>query len=270
MTMYALPSSNDALVSSRTLTRQGAAVHRRNAERVAGDVRQRDPVHRVMLAHARSTPPPGLACTGRPQAPRSGGARRDSRPFRAAYPRRGRRHRGRPVFRPVRADPDHARGPAVFRSGAIGQSAAPDRTCRRVPSVLLAVILALGMMLAVGTLIGTQVADLAAQVPLYASTVEQKIGTIQRLTLGRVEGIVRGLGRQLDHGPNPPASPTRRPSRATRSRSRSRWRCTSRRPPRSSWRSASSRRWSIHWRPRRLSSWYRSSCCCNGKTCATG
>jgi len=70
----------------------------------------------------------------------------------------------------------------------------------RVPSVLLAVVLALGMMLAVGTLIGTQIADLAAQVPLYASTVEQKIETIQRLTLGRMERVMHGLGTQLDQG----------------------------------------------------------------------
>ncbi len=67
----------------------------------------------------------------------------------------------------------------------------------RVPAVLLAVVLALGVMLSIGTLIGTQVADLAAQVPLYATTVEQKVNTIQRLTLGRMEHIMHGLGREL-------------------------------------------------------------------------
>ena len=63
--------------------------------------------------------------------------------------------------------------------------------------MLLAVLLALGLVLAIGTLIGTQVADLAAEVPLYATTVESKIDTIQKLTVGRLEGIVRGVGRQL-------------------------------------------------------------------------
>ena len=65
----------------------------------------------------------------------------------------------------------------------------------RVPAVLLAVIMALGVMLAIGTLIGTQVADLVTQVPLYATTIEQKVSTVQRLTLGRMQGIMRGLGR---------------------------------------------------------------------------
>lgn len=44
----------------------------------------------------------------------------------------------------------------------------------RVASVLLVVLLALGLILAIGTLIGTQVADLAAEVPLYATTVEKQ------------------------------------------------------------------------------------------------
>ena len=70
----------------------------------------------------------------------------------------------------------------------------------RVPAVLLAVLIALGVMLAVGTLIGTQIADLVTEVPLYASTIEQKVNTVQRLTLGRMESIMRGVGRQLDHG----------------------------------------------------------------------
>ena len=33
--------------------------------------------------------------------------------------------------------------------------------------------------------------------PLYATTVEQKVNTIQRLTLGRMEHIMHGLGREL-------------------------------------------------------------------------
>ena len=70
----------------------------------------------------------------------------------------------------------------------------------RVPAVLLAVMLALGVMLSVGTLIGTQVADLVTEVPLYANTIERKVSTVQRLTLGRAQSIMRGLGRQLDHG----------------------------------------------------------------------
>src|ERR1700742_1779516 len=39
----------------------------------------------------------------------------------------------------------------------------------RVPSALLAVVLALGVILSVGAVIGTQLADLAPDVPRYAS-----------------------------------------------------------------------------------------------------
>ena len=83
----------------------------------------------------------------------------------------------------------------------------------RVPSVLLAVLLALSVMLAVGTLIGTQVADLAAEVPQYATTIEHKVATMRRLTLGRMETIMRGLGRQLEQpAPAAPASQESEPA----------------------------------------------------------
>jgi predicted PurR-regulated permease PerM len=68
----------------------------------------------------------------------------------------------------------------------------------RVPSVLLAVVLALGVILAFGTVIGTQFADLAQDLPRYAISVQQKLETVQRVTLGRVTTIMRGLGHQLD------------------------------------------------------------------------
>ncbi len=44
----------------------------------------------------------------------------------------------------------------------------------RVLSVLVAVILALGIIVAVGGLIGTQIADLAQEVPKYASTIRRQ------------------------------------------------------------------------------------------------
>ena len=45
----------------------------------------------------------------------------------------------------------------------------------RVPAVLLAVVVALGVVLVLGGVIGTQVAQLAGDVPRYASTIEDKI-----------------------------------------------------------------------------------------------
>jgi predicted PurR-regulated permease PerM len=69
----------------------------------------------------------------------------------------------------------------------------------RVPSALLAVVLALGVILAFAAVIGTQLAELAPDVPRYASAVQQKFDTAQQLLLGRVATIVRRLGHQLDN-----------------------------------------------------------------------
>src|SRR3954452_5505497 len=49
----------------------------------------------------------------------------------------------------------------------------------RVLSVLVAVILAISIILALGGLIGAQIAQLAQEVPKYATTVRTKIDTIQ-------------------------------------------------------------------------------------------
>ena len=69
----------------------------------------------------------------------------------------------------------------------------------RVPSVLLAVVLALGVILTFAAVIGTQLAELAPDVPRYATAVQQKVDTAQQLLLGRVTTIVRRLGNQLDN-----------------------------------------------------------------------
>src|ERR1700724_3473697 len=52
----------------------------------------------------------------------------------------------------------------------------------RVPSV----VLALGVILAFATVIGTQLAELAPDVPRYASAVQQKVDTAQQVLFGRV------------------------------------------------------------------------------------
>jgi predicted PurR-regulated permease PerM len=79
----------------------------------------------------------------------------------------------------------------------------------RVPSVLLAVILALGVILAIGGLIGTQVAELVGEAPRYQHTIEQKIDTIRNVTIGRLSNVLRGIGHQIDSAaaPSNPASP---------------------------------------------------------------
>jgi predicted PurR-regulated permease PerM len=78
----------------------------------------------------------------------------------------------------------------------------------RVPSVLLAVILALGIILALGGLIGTQVAGLAQDLPRYASTVEHKLSTVRSFTVARMSELAGRLGHQVEPADNaPPTTP---------------------------------------------------------------
>ena len=78
----------------------------------------------------------------------------------------------------------------------------------KVPSVLLGVILALGVVLAIGGVIGTQVADLGADLPQYASTIDTKVSSIKRYTVGRISSLADKVG-----APNvvAPAAPSPQP-----------------------------------------------------------
>ncbi len=69
----------------------------------------------------------------------------------------------------------------------------------RVPAVLLAVLLALTVIVALGGLIGTQVAGLAEDVPRYALTIQQKVDTLQQLVLSHVTELTRALGARPAH-----------------------------------------------------------------------
>src|SRR5690242_18667069 len=68
----------------------------------------------------------------------------------------------------------------------------------RVPSALLAVVLALSVILAIGGLIGTQLADLAQQVPIYAQTIRKKVEMVQNFALNKADVIIGRLGQQLN------------------------------------------------------------------------
>lgn len=89
----------------------------------------------------------------------------------------------------------------------------------RVPNfvaALLAVVLALGVIVGVGGLIGSQVADLAGQVPEYASTIETKVATVQNFVSSHFDTIMRDVGRSIHLGPAEQAtngtSPTHAPA----------------------------------------------------------
>ncbi len=73
----------------------------------------------------------------------------------------------------------------------------------RVPAVVTAVVFALGILLSLGGVIGTQVASLANDVPRYAATIERKVDTVRSYTVGRVTAMTGKLGRQLDDFPPP-------------------------------------------------------------------
>ena len=79
----------------------------------------------------------------------------------------------------------------------------------RVPAVLLAVVAALAIILGLGGVIGTQVAQLATGIPQYAATVESKIDAVRAYTTGRMASFAGRLGLPGEPpaaGPAPAAS----------------------------------------------------------------
>lgn len=68
----------------------------------------------------------------------------------------------------------------------------------RVPSVIIAVLLALGVIGFVGGIVGTQVASLASNVPSYAATVQKKVAALRETSLGRLPETLGRLSRQLE------------------------------------------------------------------------
>ncbi|MDB5369115.1 MAG: hypothetical protein JWP20_673, partial [Roseomonas sp.] len=75
----------------------------------------------------------------------------------------------------------------------------------RVPSVIVAVLIALGIMLSVGGVIGSQLAELAQDLPRYQTTIRTKLETLQDMTVGRLNAVVDRASRDFRREP-PPAS----------------------------------------------------------------
>ena len=67
----------------------------------------------------------------------------------------------------------------------------------RVPSVIAAVLLALGVILAIGGVIGLQVAGLAKNQPEYQTTVQRKVSGLQEGVLGRANELISRFNRQV-------------------------------------------------------------------------
>ena len=81
----------------------------------------------------------------------------------------------------------------------------------RVLSVIIAVLLALAIILALGGLIGSQIARLAQDVPNYATTITSKVDTIQGFAVTHLNRLMRGVGQQA----MPPSQPQSRTSKGT-------------------------------------------------------
>ena len=114
----------------------------------------------------------------------------------------------------------------------------------RVPSALIAVLVALGVILAIGGLIGTQIAALAPDIPTYAARIQGKIDSLQNVALSRAERAAAAAWPGDDPQTRTPArrdaaGPGADAGRLSASPTRRRWKSPRR----------SSRRLSIRWRP---------------------
>ncbi len=70
----------------------------------------------------------------------------------------------------------------------------------RVPhalAVIVAVLIALGIIGGLGGVIGTQVAGIAADVPRYTATIQRKVKSVQSMTIGRLSGLTERFDKQL-------------------------------------------------------------------------
>lgn len=83
------------------------------------------------------------------------------------------------------------------------------RVLPRVVSVFLVVILALGIIVGVGGLIGMQIASLMPNIPTYADEVQKKVSTVQSFAVSRLSAVTQSLG---DSGGTNKAAPVAGPS----------------------------------------------------------
>src|ERR1700712_2500566 len=75
----------------------------------------------------------------------------------------------------------------------------------RVPSVIVAVLLALGLITAGGAVIGVQVADLAKDLPRYQTTVQRKMSGLQESFWAPANALIGRVERQISKSAASPA-----------------------------------------------------------------
>lgn len=67
----------------------------------------------------------------------------------------------------------------------------------RVPSVIVAVLVAIGIIVSVGGVIGFQLAGLASDLPRYQSTIETKVASLREGSLGKLPDMLKDFGRRF-------------------------------------------------------------------------
>jgi predicted PurR-regulated permease PerM len=80
----------------------------------------------------------------------------------------------------------------------------------RVASVAIATLVALGVIVSLGLMIGNQVAQLATDLPRYQVTIRDKLATLKGGTISRASEMVKDIGREIGKATEEPAP---RPSR---------------------------------------------------------
>ncbi|HVF64761.1 MAG TPA: AI-2E family transporter [Casimicrobiaceae bacterium] len=76
----------------------------------------------------------------------------------------------------------------------------------RVAAVIVAVLLALGVISGIAVVIGMQVAALAQDFPRYQATVTRKVYDLQGAVVGRAANFIKRLDRQIDEATKPAAT----------------------------------------------------------------
>ncbi len=70
----------------------------------------------------------------------------------------------------------------------------------RAPAIVVTVVLALGLILTIGGVIGLQIADLGRDLPRYQQTVQTKIGALQSGVFGKVSALIHRANTAVREG----------------------------------------------------------------------
>lgn len=81
----------------------------------------------------------------------------------------------------------------------------------RIASVVLAALAALGVLLAIGTVIGLQLAQLTARLPDYVGTVQTKVEAVRTYAVETMPSVAERLGLEAGEAPQAPVPPVEVP-----------------------------------------------------------